>query len=270
MKYFKMPASLVRLLYQNKYMIKTMVVRDIRTRYIGSFLGFFWSVIHPLLQLLIYYFVFAIIFKLRLGPEYGGTSFALWLIAGLLPWMFFSEIMTRAPVAVLEQANLIKKMAFPSEIFPVVHLSSAIISHLIGLGILAILLIMLGYGISLKMIMIVPYLILIGIFALGTSWLISALNVYLRDIGQTIGVFLNIWFFATPIIYPIHLVPKGLLQWYSLNPMLHVVEGYRSALLGKAEMDVLGFTYLFLVSLIVLIVGGLTFKRLKPAFADVL
>jgi ABC-type polysaccharide/polyol phosphate export permease len=227
-------------------------------------------VIHPLTQFLIYYFVFAVIFKMRLGPEYGGTNYSLWLIAGLLPWMFFAESLTRAPGAVLEQANVVKKMVFPSEIFPIVHLTSAMINHLIGVTILILFLFIFGQGISMQIIMIFPYLFLMGIFILGISWILSAVNVFLRDIGQIISVIVNIWFFLTPVIYPANLIPKSLSGLFGLNPMFHIIEGYRMALLGKTELNMLGLVYLLLIGIVILAVGGLTFKKLKPAFADVL
>ena len=263
-------ASLARLLRQNAYMIRAMVIRDMRARYMGSFLGFFWAVIHPLTQILIYYFVFGVVLKMRLGPEYGGASFALWLTTGLLPWMLFAEAVTRAPGAVLEQSSLVKKMVFPSEIFPIVNLTAAIVNHLIGLAILLGFLVLSGYGFSFQIVLILPYLLLTGFLALGISWFLSAVNVFLRDIGQIISVAVNIWFFLTPIMYPPNLVPGGVRGPLGLNPMLHVVEGYRTALLGKTEMDVAGMAYVLLVALAIFALGGLTFKKLKPAFADVL
>ncbi len=265
-----MLVSFPNLLYKNSSMIRSMVIRDLRARYMGSFLGLFWSVIHPLTQLLIYYFVFAVVLKMRLGPEYGGTSYALWLIIGLLPWVFFAEGVTRAPNAVLEQANLIKKMVFPSEIFSIVHLTAALINHLIAITILIGFLLAVGHGISWKIFMILPYLLSIGLLTTGISWLLSSLNVYLRDISQLIGVVVNIWFFLTPIIYPRDLIPESLRALFELNPMLYIVDGYRMALLGKAEIDITGLAYLLIVSLAVFVLGALTFKKLKPAFADVL
>ncbi len=270
MRYARMMVLFTRMLYQNSYMIRTMVIRDIRARYTGSFLGFFWSVLHPLTQLILYYFIFSVVLKMRLGPEYGGTNFALWLITGLLPWMLFSEAVGRAPGAVLEQSNLVKKMVFPSEIFPLVHLTAAVVNHFIGIAILLGFLVAFGYSVSPKVVMVVPYLLMVGALILGIAWILSALNVFLRDIGQLIGVFMNIWFFLTPIFYPRHLVPQSVQGLYSLNPMLHVVEGYRAALLGKGEIDVAGLSYLLLLSLLVFGAGGLVFKKLKPAFADVL
>jgi len=247
-----------------------MVIRDIRARYMGSFLGFFWSVIHPVTQLLIYYFVFAVVIKMRLGPEYGGANYAIWLIAGLLPWMLFAEAVTRAPNAVLEQSNLVKKMVFPSEIFPIVNLTAAVVNHLIGLAILLAFLTVSGYGFSLKIVLIFPYLFLTGLLVLGISWFLSAVNVFLRDIGQIISVVVNIWFFLTPVIYPSNLIPKSLGGLFRLNPMFYVVEGYRTALLGKMVFDFDGMAYALLVGVTIFVLGGLTFKRLKPAFPDVL
>src|SRR3990172_2419482 len=262
--------SFILSVYKNSYMIRSMVIRDIRMRYIGSFLGVFWSIIHPLTQLMIYYFVFSVILKIKLGPEYGETNFGIWLMAGLLPWTLFAEVMTRSPGAVLEQSSLISMMVFPSEILPLAHLAAAVINHLIGLIIFIGFLLVFGYNLWPKVLWILPFLLAIGIFVLGISWMLSALNVFLRDIGQIIGVFVQIWFFLTPIFYPRHLIPESLQGLYSLNPMLHTVEGYRAALLGKTDIDISGLSYLLLFGLATFALGGLIFKKLKPAFADVL
>src|SRR3989304_6855086 len=123
--------NFIRGVYQNTYMIRNMVIRDIRARYIGSFLGIFWSIIHPLTQLLVYYFVFSVILKVKLGPEYETTNFAIWLVAGLLPWMFFAEVFTRSPGVILEQSSIITKPLFPSEILSLTLIVAAMINPLI-------------------------------------------------------------------------------------------------------------------------------------------
>jgi len=258
------------MVYQNTYMIRSMVIRDIRARYVGSFLGIFWSIIHPLTQLLIYYFIFSVVLKVKLGPEFEGTNFAIWLVAGLLPWMFFAEVLTRSPGAVLEQSSLITKTVFPSEILSLTLLIAAMINHLIGVVLLIGVLLMFGYGITVKILLILPILLMTGLLALGISWMLSALNVFLKDIGQIIGVFVNIWFFLTPIIYPRYLIPENWQGVYGLNPMLYSVEGYRVGLLGTADINIQGLLYLLLLGLLALALGGLVFKKLKPAFADVL
>jgi ABC-type polysaccharide/polyol phosphate export permease len=251
-------------------MIRSWVVRDIRSRYVGSFLGLFWSVIHPLSQLVIYYFVFSVILKVKLGPEYGETHFVIWLLVGLLPWIFFADVATRSPGAVLEQANLIKKTVFPSEILPLSHLVAALINHLITFFILIVFVFFVEGSLSWKVVGVLPVLMAVGLFALGLAWILSSLNVFLRDIGQVVGVLINLWFYLTPVIYPIHLIPnpyRSLLQW---NPMLHAVEGYRKAVLGQAAPSPFGLLYLTGVGLLLFGIGGWIFKKLKPAFADVL
>ena len=268
--YLRRFINFIRMLGQNSYMIRSMVTRDMRARYMGSYLGFFWSVIHPLTQLLLYYFLFSVVMKMRLGPEYGGTSYAIWLIAGLLPWMFFTEVVNRSPNAVLEQSSIIKKMVFPSELLPFVHLTAAMVNHFIGLSILMGFVLVLGYGITVKILFMFLYMLIIGIFALGISWLLSSLNVFLRDIGQIISVVINIWFFLTPISYPGSIIPPRVQGLIRLNPMLHAVEGYRMSLLGKADMDLKGLAFLLAIALITFAIGGLIFQKLKPAFADVL
>lgn len=267
---FRRVAALLRLLYQNGYMIRSLVVMDLRKRYVGSLLGVFWSVIHPLIQLLIYYFVFSVVFRARLGAEYAETNYAVWLITGLLPWMMFSEVLTRSADAVREQAAVIKKMVFPSEILPIVKVAAAVVTHTIGLCLLLGLLGLVGDGVSWRVVLIVPYLIAVGVLALGISWALAASNVFLRDIGQVVSVFVNIWFFLTPIVYVQTLVPPSLQGLYSLNPMIYAVNGYRAAILGRAAVDVSGLLYLGVLGLAAFAIGGVVFKRLKPQFADVL
>lgn len=270
MKYIKMFNNFISILFLNRYMIRSMIIHDMKKRYVGSFMGIFWSVIQPLTQLLVYYFIFSVVFKMRLGPEYGGTHFTIWMISGLLPWLLFAEVIGRSPSSVLDQSTMIKKMVFPSEILPIVTLCAAIISHLIGMIILIGLLLALGGTIPIKILLIIPYLFALGIFALGLSWLMSSLNVIIRDIGQIIVVVLNIWFFLTPIVYKYESVPVSVQKLFRLNPMLHIVDGYRVALLGKTDMDIAGFAYVMLIGTIFLVAGALTFRKLKPIFADVL
>ena len=228
-------------------MIRSMVVRDMRSRYIGSFLGIFWSILHPLAQLITYYFIFSVVIKIRLGPEYGGTNFAFWLVAGLLPWLFFADVVSRSPSAVLDQSNLITKMVFPSQILPFAHLVAAMVNHLIAVVIYIAFLLLFGYGLSIQVLFLLPILLAMSIFALGIAWALSALNVFLRDIGQIVGVFLQIWFFTTPIFYPSHLIPDNLKVLFGLNPMFHVVNGYRAAILGKTDIDLIGLSSLALI-----------------------
>ncbi len=251
-------------------MIRSLVVRDIRARYMGSYLGVFWAIVHPLTQLLIFWFVFSVVLKTRLGAEYTGMNYAVWLMSGMLPWIFFSEVVNRSPGAVVEQTSLITKTVFPSEILPFTHMTAALVNHGIIFTILLVFSLLLGYGVSMNILWLPVYLLGIMLFALGLAWILSALNVFLRDIGQILGVVLNLWFFFTPIFYPANMIPAGVRPWAAANPMLHAVEGYRMGMLGRTQPDLNGMFILYGYGLVALMFGGLLFKRLKPAFADVL
>jgi ABC-type polysaccharide/polyol phosphate export permease len=270
MRWLTSGVEFLKLLARQRDTIRRLVARDIRSRYMGSILGLFWSVIHPLIQVALYYFVFSLVLRMRVGAEYGGTHFAFWLVAGLLPWTLFAEMIGRAPAAVLEQADVVKKMVCPSEIFSVVHVAAAAVSHLIGLSIILAFLAMAGYPVTWKALLVLPYLMDVLLIGLGISWALASLNVFLRDIGQVVGVVIQIWFFLTPIFYAVSLVPASLQPLYGLNPMVYVIEGYRAALLSGGTSHPIDTLYLLIAGTVLCVLGGLIFRRLKPAFADVL
>ena len=179
-------------------------------------------------------------------------------------------MVSRAPSAVVDQANLVKKMPFPSELFSIVNLSAAMVNHLVATLLFVGFIAVSGAGLSLQLLWIIPYLLAAAVFGLGISWVLSALNVFVRDVGQITSVVVNIWMFLTPILYPRTVIPRPLEAVFAMNPMLHVVEGYRMALLGKMDVDLLGYGYLLIVAAGVFVLGATVFRRLKPVFADVL
>jgi ABC-type polysaccharide/polyol phosphate export permease len=256
----------------NRYMIKTMVLRDMKSRYAGAFLGMVWSFIQPLALIGTYYFVFSVVFKARLGAEYGNASFTIWLISGLLPWLFFSEVVSRGTSTVVSNASLITKTVFPSEILPLVTLISGLVNHLITIGILLILGLALGVvKLSFALFLIIPFMLLMGLFALGASWFLSSVNVYLRDVEQVIGIILNLWFYFTPIVYTISRVPERFRVILKLNPVLFIVEGYRAAFIGEINtISLYGSLYALVMCLVVFSIGGFVFRKLKSGFGDVL
>ena len=260
----------LKTLYNNRYMIKSFALADLKKRYTGSFGGMLWSVIQPLAFLLTYYVVFSYFFKAKVSAEYGTSSYALWLISGLLPWFFFSDTVTRSASALHENQALVTKTLFPSEIIPVCLLVSGIINHVIGLAIFFIFSLAITGGVSVFSPVVVLYFFLMSILVLGISWGISSLNVFVRDTGQIVTIVLNLMFFYTPIIYPFGIIPKKLQILFKLNPMYHVVEGYRGVLVASKVPDLYHLLYLFLFASASFIAGGLIYKKLKPAFADVL
>jgi len=262
--------SFLKTLYINRYMIKSFALADLKKRYTGSFGGVLWSVIHPLVMIFTYYILFSVVFGMKVQADYGTNSYALWLIGGLVPWYFFSETVSRSTTALQENQSLVTKTLFPSEILPVCLLVSGIINHLIGLVILVIFAVIIEGGISPLTPLVIVYFTLMSIMILGFSWALSSLNVFLRDVGQLVAIAMNLWFYYTPIFYPLSIIPEKYRIILKLNPMYHVVEGYRYSIITGKSPDPYHLLYLAAFSVLAFAVGGLLYKRLKPAFADVL
>lgn len=253
------------------YLLKTLIKRNLSTWYGGSIMGLFWAVINPLLTIGLYLMVFRVFLKLRLDKTLHGTEdFSLWLVIGLLPWLFFSESVGSGAYSIRNNGYILKKMRFPSEVFPIAYVCSAFIAHIVYLGIVAIICWGL-HGLTYKVAYLLFFVPMLFTLSLSLALLTSALSVYIKDLTLLLPVLLQTWFFITPIVYPHELVPKGILRTLvDLNPMRWIVEGYRGALLGYSSIEVpktiaiaLSVTFLFLIS-------SKAFDQLKRGFADVL
>jgi len=163
-----------------------MVVRDLKSRYVGSVMGFFWSVIHPLVLLISYTLVFSVILKQRLGEEAGTTSFAIYLFCGILPWLIFQETLSRCSNVLIDHANLITKTLFPSEILPVTVLMANLVNHLIGLGIFWTIVLLYLEKISVLVLLVPLYLLALLLFALGLRWFRASVQVFLLATSQVL------------------------------------------------------------------------------------
>jgi lipopolysaccharide transport system permease protein len=267
---WKISSNFLRKIYIQRSLIRNFVARDLRSRYIGSFIGIFWSVIHPIVLLATYTFVFSYIFKQRAPKDIGTNSFALFLFCGILPWLFFQDTLQRSSTIIIENTNLVTKTLFPSEILPLVVLLSGFVNHLIGFAILLCIIIFVIGKISILILLVPVYLFFLMIFTIGISWFIASLNVFIRDVSQILSVVLTFWFWSTPIFYPIDLFPKPLMFLAHCNPLAYVVIGYRDCLLRMHTPD-LGKLVIFAVaSLVVFWAGGTFFRKTKREFADIL
>lgn len=261
----------LRMLYKSRYMVKMLALRELKTTYIGSVFGFLWAVINPLAQLVIYSVVFGVFFKSTPDPVYKTDSFLLFLLCGIVPWQFFSQALTSSTGVVLANRNLIKKAAgFPSEILPVTSVISNIISHFIGVVLLLLVILFYQGTFTMASPLILVYMFFIAVFSVGLGWVLSSVNVFLRDIQQIIGLIMMGWFFFTPVFYPASIIPSQYQIVLKINPMFHMVEGYRLALLAGKVLPLCDFIYLGVSSFVVFGVGGVFFRKLKPWFAEVL
>ena len=256
-------------------LLRTLVRRDLEARYKGSVLGNLWSIVNPLSQLLIYTYVFSVVLKVKLSlkglPANENVSFGLWLFAGLLPWIAFSTGLNQSASSVIGQPNLVKKVVFPLSLLPLVPIFSAFIESSFGL-ILLIFFVAVSSGtlhttLALLPLVWIPQLLLTA----GLGYLVAGLTVFLRDIPQTLNVILNIWFYATPVVYPATSIPESWRNWILwLNPLAAIVEIYRDFVLTGEVRHWGELGVAFTISVIVFILGFLVYRRLRPAFADVL
>lgn len=255
-------------------LLGSLVRRDLEAKYKGSVLGNLWPLLTQLSQLLIYTYVFSIVLKVKLSlqglPENNWT-FGLWLFAGLLPWTAFSSGCLKASTSVVEQPNLVKKVVFPLTLLPLVPVLAAFVES--SLGLMALIAFAAASSntvhstLWLLPLVWLPQLLLTA----GLGYLGAGLTVFLRDIPQTAGVMLNILFYLTPVCYPAQVIPESWRDWvFWLNPMAAIAETYRDLVLVGQVQHWAEWGTASVISLIVFYAGLTVYRRLRPAFADVL
>lgn len=252
---------------QRLFLLRELVRRDFQARYAGSLLGFMWSFVQPLWMLLLFSFVFATVMKVSLVGE-RTDNFGIFLFCGLLPWTALHEGIQRAALSITDNANMVKKLRFPSELLVLAVVLTALLHEVIAAAVfLVVLLVMgeMGWGGLPMLLLILPVQVAL---TLGLGLGLSALHVFFRDIGQILGLVLMGWFYFTPIVYPLTLVPEALRPLIELNPLTALVGLYRQALLGTAPRWVDGTWTLVVASVVMLAVGLWLFRRLKPGFVD--
>ncbi|MCC6391813.1 MAG: ABC transporter permease [Bryobacterales bacterium] len=260
----------LRNLISQRTLLYQMVRRDFESRFVGSVAGWMWGLIHPVVQLVSWTFVFQICLKAPVPANEATQNYTMWLFCGYLPWMLFNETLVRSANCLLDQSNLITKTVFPSEVIPVSMFLSALLSHLMAL-VMVVLGSILVLGYVSGMVALLPiYMFLTGLLGIGLGWIISSLQVYLRDTSQAMTVVLTLWFWITPIFITEDSVPAGLRFLVHYNPMSYLVRAYRSSLLSyrPPNLEELGLLSLYAVAIFIL--GGLFFRHLKRGFADVL
>ncbi|NJR69807.1 MAG: ABC transporter permease [Synechococcales cyanobacterium CRU_2_2] len=256
-------------------LLRTLVRRDLESRYKGSVLGNLWPLLNQIAQLLIYTYVFSIVLQVKLslkGLAVDNTlAFGLWLFAGLVPWTAFTGGLSQASSAVIAQPNLVKKVVFPLSLLPLVPVLSTFIESTFGLASLIVLFAIASKTIHTTLALLPLVWIPQLLFTAGLGYLAAAFTVFLRDIPQSLGVILNLWFYATPIIYPATQIPEPWRQWVIwLNPITAIVEIYRELILDGAVENWWPICILYLLSLMIFGLGYLVYNHLRKAFADVL
>ncbi len=260
----------LRSVWSNRGLIRSMVRRDIVGRYRGSFGGLFWTVLNPVLLMSTYFFVFGIVLRARFAGDSSRAGFALYFLCGMLPWLGFSEAAGRAPFVILEHRNFVKKLVFPLETLPVNVVLSGLATQAFALAIFVVFLFAARGGVPGAVAWLPAVVVPQVLFTMGLVWFLSALGVYVRDLGQVNGFLLTLWFFVTPICYPVESLPHEAMVILSKNPFFVLVRAYREMFLEARAPDFGPLWKLWLVSLALFFLGHAWFYKLRKNFADVI
>lgn len=249
-------------LYQYRELLKTNVQKEIRGKYKGSFLGVLWSFLNPLLMVLVYALVFPYIMRTNVD------NYLVYLITGVIPWNFFTTCITTGCNCVWINGGIIKKVYFPREILPISVVAAGLINFLISCVIILLFVLFGGIGFSVQLLWLPLIAIIQSALSLGLLFILSAINVYVRDIEYLVGFLLNLLFYATPILYTADMFPESIRWVLYLNPMTTIIESYRNIFYYQQSPALTSLMIVFAVSFIILIIGYLIFKKLERGFAE--
>ena len=256
---------------RNRRIVFQMARRDMIERYRGSMLGFVWSVLNPLVMLLVYTFVFTTIFQSKWpGSGSGSADFAINAFVGLIVFTIFAESVSRAPVLVLQNANLVKKVVFPLELLPLVTLASSLFHAAINFLVLLVFVVAVTGGLHPSAILFPLAIVPVVLLTLGLSWLLASLGVFFRDAGHTVALLVTVLMFVSPIFYPSSAIPAHLRPLFELSPLVRSIEDARAVVILGTVPDPAAFALHCLAAGLVAWAGLWWFVRTKHTFADVL
>lgn len=246
------------------YLLSQLVQREIKARYKQSIVGYAWILLNPLAQLLVYSFVFSLVVRFPTG----NVPYPLFLFVGLLPWTFTQTSLANATQSLVENSSLLRKVQFPREVIPFAVVAAKAVD--LGLASLLLILFLLAYQVTLQpsMLAVIPLFILQVVLTTGLSLLFSSFNLFYRDVQYLVNLFLLLWLYLTPVVYPFHLVPEQYQTILLLNPLVGIIEGYRAALFGGQIVQPALWSSIVLSGGI-FIFGWLVFKKGEKIFADV-
>lgn len=255
--------QIVKELYDYREMIFSLVKRDLRGRYKGSVLGFLWTFLNPLLQLVVYTVVFSFIMKAGIDDYY------LFLFVALVPWMFFGTCLSAGASCIWAQQDMVKKIYFPREVLPLSFTISQFVNMLLSFLVIFLVLFLSGKGINMKAILFLPIIMLVEfVLALGITFIVSAITVYFRDLEYILGILQMVWMYLTPVMYSIDMVPEKYWSIFHLNPMTSVIIAYRDVLYYQKSPEIRTLLQAIILGVVTMIIGVFLFGRLKKNFAE--
>jgi lipopolysaccharide transport system permease protein len=265
-------AALGKSLWRNRQLIAQMTRREVVGRYKGSVMGLAWSFLNPVFLLAVYTFVFAVVFKSRwgVGGEESKTQFAVVLFVGMIVHGLLAEVLNRAPSLILSNVNYVKKVVFPLETLPVIAMGAALFHSLVSLGVLLAAFLLFNGYLEWTAILLPLVLLPLIIITLGLAWMLASLGVFLRDVGQTVGIVTTIMMFLAPVFYPVSSLPEEFRPWLMANPLTFIIEQAREVLIWGHLPDWAGLATYTLTATVIAWAGYAWFQKTRKGFADVL
>ncbi|MBO4523746.1 ABC transporter permease [Ruminococcus sp.] len=258
--------STIKELYAYRQMIFSLVKKDLRGRYKGSVLGFMWTFINPLLQLIVYSIVFG---HFLTAVNETVENYSLHLFVALIPWIFFSSSITIGAASIVAQKELIKKIYFPRMVIPISYVTSCFVNMLLCFIVIFAVIFVMGVGVNFLAVLTLPIIMIVEyIFALGMSLLTSAITVYFRDLEHILSIVAMAWMYLTPVVYSKSVVPEKYRTLFNLNPMTHIIDCYRTVLYYKQVPDLSNLLMAAGLGVFFLIFGTLVFNKLQKHFAE--
>ena len=259
-------------LWRNRHLIMQMTKREVLGRYKGSIMGMAWSLLNPVFMLTVYTFVFSVVFKARWGTEgdESRTQFAVVLFVGMIVHGLLAEVLNRAPSLILSNVNYVKKVVFPLEILPVISMGAALFHSVISLGVLLAAFLLFNGYLHWTAIFIPIILAPLVILTLGLAWILASLGVFLRDVGQTIGIITMVMLFLAPVFYPLTAVPEEIRPWIMANPLTFIIEQAREVLIWGRLPDWSGLGFYTASAIATAWAGYAWFQKTRKGFADVI
>ena len=261
----------IKSLWTHRALISQLAWRDIHSRYKGSAGGLLWALITPILLLSVYTAVFSGIFQARWGQEGGPVEYALQLFVGLTVHGLAAECLNRSPSLMLSNASYVKRVVFPLQILPIVNVLSSLFHFLISLGVLVVFYVFVKHSVPILGLLYLPFIVLPYVLLLiGVTYLLAGLGVYLRDIGQIMGLVTTILLFLSPVFYPASMLPPHLQTIFMANPLTLIIEQSRAVLLDGLSPDWFALSLYSIGAVVVLLLGIWAFTKMRKGFADVL
>ncbi len=260
-----LPQDLAKLA-QYRDLLVTLSLHRIKVRYKQSVLGIFWAILQPLSMMLIFTFIFSYIARIKSE----GAPYAIFAYTALLPWNYFSTAISNATNSLVSHAQFVTKVYFPREILPITYVVAALFDFLVASTLLAGLMIYYHVRPTWNALYAIPIILILSCFSLAMSFLFSATQVRVRDIGVAVPLLLQLWMYATPVIYPLSSIPARLRPFYELNPMVGVIENFREVILRGGPPELTSLATSTVISIVLLIVSYLYFKRVEATMADII